>query len=269
MTKDAIEDLEHKENVSEEESIDPYGGFEQEHEESSEKMGQLFENLKRVLKYNNNEWASIAFDLIIGKLIMDYKYLIYVENESKIKGGKQSHDLVYKIGSLINDFIERRKIDAEKPELRGTSRADFNETSVINLLSTIIAEKSSRNDKDIPFKNTYLRNFTKIVQRFSIDEFKPDIPVYIYKELVERIPRDMFPHEATRKSFQNKILQLRREMEFTDRHLRLAISIIREDVPNRNSIDYLRKVMPIIKTVPTKLSFEQALIKVKEALKDN
>ncbi|MBN2157716.1 MAG: AAA-associated domain-containing protein [Candidatus Lokiarchaeota archaeon] len=230
--------------------------------EKSGRVSQIAQKLHQALNFNDNEWIQLALDLLVGKMIMDYKYLVMVKYSEYIGLGKQNIFLVHDIGTLVNDFVSKREIDLENKEFRKSSGFTFNRGSVINHLTSLI-DFSSKNEKKYNFNQTYLRNFSTIAYEFDKNELDPEIPVYIYKELVERVPVDMFETPNQRKRFQNNILELRREETFTDRHLRIIINLVREDPINRAKIEYIRRILPDVKEIKTSMSFPDALNYVK------
>lgn len=258
-----------EEEVDRTEEIDSIAGVEEietDKETETEKISKILQNLKNALKFNINEWTSLALDLIVAKLIMDYKFLVYVKYGDQIKGEKQNHYLVYDIGTLINQFLERRKNDLQKKEFKTKSIIDFNKSKVITYLTTLI-DFASKN-KEIKFNRTYLRNFSTIAERFSKEELNLSIPVYIYKEVVERIPLEMFQgNEKAQKKLQNEILKLREEISFTDRALRIAVALMREDIENRANYKFLKKIMPSITNISSKLGFQIGLEEAKKIIK--
>ena len=75
----------------------------------------MFEKLRKVLLYKNDEWIELAFRLLLGQLINNYRKL---EELTKNRKGSQKDLLFpYKVGELFITFVERRHKDTKKPEL--------------------------------------------------------------------------------------------------------------------------------------------------------
>ncbi len=53
--------------------LDPIFGEVEDSEADKGKVSEVFEKLKSALKFSDNEWIKLAIDLVIGKVIMDYK----------------------------------------------------------------------------------------------------------------------------------------------------------------------------------------------------
>ena len=244
---------------------DFYAGSDFIEEDSNENnILDILSNLRRALKLNESQWVDIYLHLITGRFLMQYRYMINVSYEKVKKGDKQSISLAYEIGRLILDFVEKRKYDSSKPEFKGRSKSAINENQVIILLTELINEVETG---EVLYKTTYLRNFATIVKRFQLEDINPEIPLYIYKEVVERVPKEIFPDERKRRKFQNKVLKLREKIAFTDRHFRVVMRIIAENTEKRANYKFLEKVIPIIKTIP-KGNIEDRVREAKRILSD-
>ncbi len=264
MVENKLPFLEEKE-LSIESGEDFYAGWDVIEEDSNQNtILDILSNLRRALKLNESQWVDIYLHLITGRFLMQYRYLINVSYEKVKKGDKQSVTLAYEIGKLILDFVEKRKSDSSKPEFKGRSKSAINENKVIRLLTDLIYEVQTG---EVLYKTTYLRNFATIVKRFKLEDVNPEIPLYIYKEVVERVPKEIFPDERKRRKFQNKVLKLREKMSFTDRHFRVAMRIIAENTEKRANYQFLEKTIPIIKTIPVG-NIEDRVKEAKRILKD-
>lgn len=254
--------LEEKE-VSIDISEDFYAGSDDVEDDANEKnILDILNNLRKALKLNESQWVDIYLHLITGKVLMEYRYLINVSYEKVKKGDKQSVERAYKIGKLILEFVEKRKADSLKLEFKGRSKSPINENQVIILLTDLINQVETG---EVLFKATYLRNFATIAKRFNLEDINPEIPLYIYKEVVERVPKESFPDERKRKKFQTDILKLREEIPFTDRHFRVAMRLVAEAPEKRANYKFLEETIPIIKTLP-KGSIEKRYKEAKKVL---
>lgn len=264
MVENKLPFLEEKEH-SIESGEDFYAGSDVIEEDSNQNnILDILSNLRGALKLNESQWVDIYLHLITGRFLMQYRYLINVSYEKVKKGDKQSVILAYEIGKLILVFVEKRKSDSSKPEFKGRSRSAINENQVIRFLTDLINEVETG---EVFYNTTYLRNFATIAKRFQLEDINPEIPLYIYKEVVERVPKEIFPDERKRRKFQNKVLKLREKMAFTDRHFRVAMRIIAENTEKRANYQFLEKIIPIIKTIP-KGNIEGRVKEAKRILKD-
>jgi hypothetical protein len=233
-------------------------------EEALESITTLLENLKKTLIFTDDQWIDLAFSLLIGKLINDYKYILYVKNNKPLTG-RQDLILNYEIGTLINDFVRKREKDARKPEFQGRKRKiEIKTGKIINYLTKII-DYSSKNRKE-RYRHTTLRNFASIARDFNKEELDNEIPFYIYKEVVERIPQRLFTNARKRKQFQMKVLKLRKEMVFSDRPFRTAMKIIAEDPNIYANKPFLKTLLLEIQNQPKGLSQTAAIENIKNKL---
>ena len=123
---------------------------------------ELFEELRKILLYKNDEWIALAFKLLMGQLINNYRSL-----EERIENRKGSQkDLVfpYKIGELLIEFVKRRQKDTKKSELVENPKLNINRNKIIHYL----ADFMDANEKEKGYGSRYYRYCCQFYENYDL-----------------------------------------------------------------------------------------------------
>lgn len=246
------------ENINLDEISDEENNEDDEHTESS----RLYRELKNLLRLRDNEWNNLAFQLLLGKLIMDYRVLL-LESKKEDKR-KQNLWFPYKVGELITTFVERRDNDRKKTELVDTSKTPIKRQSIINKLVQFL--KSFLPNEETQYGARYIRYFCELYTECDWEELDQAIPYGFYLELLQKTRRDVFKNKKIARSFRNRVINLKKEKGVSNFQLRVIMNLIYEDPENRANADYFIETHEKIRNLSPLKMKDGAMEKAKQMI---